>query len=491
MKNLFRSFALVCVAAVLAGCASYDDDARRLRTQWKAGNFSEAERIASAALEDSGEKNRLLWQLERATTLRACGNAEESAAEFERAAGTLAHWDETPDVLLSREALASLTNLSALPYRGRSSDTIMLHAYRALNFLEKGDSDAARAALNAAYQAQREAVERNAKNIEKARKEAEENSVDVPALLEKSGLDAQLAEQEKNLSGVRVLADYVNPFATWLHGIYFLHAGTDGADVERARVSLSRAAEMYPQNNYVAEDLADAERGVPADEPLTYVVFESGLAPTVGTTRVDLMLPIPTGRGYLTPMPVSIALPKLVLSDERRYWGVFPFISGAHSVGNSAPSPVPALSAAGVPAEEICDMNSVVRTDFDNAYPAILARTLTTAFLKSVSAAAVNAVGMEFSRRDGGVGAALVSLATIVGTSSYTYASSGADVRCWQTLPQNFSIARMKTPASRRLTVAVGGRSREIELAPGKINLVLVKTTDAFGPLVVSQAILK
>ena len=184
--------------------------------------------------------------MERASTLRALGNAEEASSAFEAAAGTLAHWNETPEILLSREALAGLTNLSALPYRGRSSDAVMLHAYRALSFLEAGNSDSARVALNAAYRAQRDAVERNAENIENARKEARENAVDVPAMLESSGLDKQLAQQEKDLAGVRVLADYVNPFATWLHGVYFLHAGTDGADAERARVSLSRVAAMYP-----------------------------------------------------------------------------------------------------------------------------------------------------------------------------------------------------------------------------------------------------
>lgn len=493
MKNLFRiSFA--CLSAVfVAGCSGYEENAQKLRGNWRAGNFGEAAAVAGTALEDSDADDRLLWQLERGATLRALGNAKDASEEFERAAETLARWDETPDVLLSREALAGLTNLSALPYRGRGSDAVMLHAYRALCFLETGDSAAARVALNAAYQAQRDAVERNAKAIENAKKEAEKSSVDVPALLKQTGLDKPRSEdrEETGSSELRAYADYVNPFATWLHGIYFLHAGTDAADAERARISLSRAAAMYPKNRYAAADAEAAARGVPADEPLTYVVFESGLAPIVGSSRADLMLPIPTGRGRLTPTPVSVALPKLVFSGEKKYWGVFPVVSGSYSAGDSAARPVPALAANGVPAQEICDMNSVVRTDFDNAYPAILARTLTTAFLKSASAAAINAVGIEYARRDGGAGAALVSVAAIVGSSIYAYASSGADVRCWQTLPQNFSIVRMKTPPSRRVSVQVGGRSREVELAPGQVNLVHVKTTSEPGPVVISQSVLK
>lgn len=494
MKKFPRTLAALAAVAAFSGCSDYGNAAGKLRANWAAGNLAEAAAVAGTALEGADENDALLWRLERGATLRALGNADASSEEFERAAETATRWDETPDVQLSAEALAALTNLSALPYRGRASDLIMLHAYRALNFLEAGRRDSARVALNAAYQAQRDAVERNEKNIEAAREEAEKNDVDVPALAERCGLDEKLDAQRKELSGVRVLADYVNPFATWLHGVFFLHAGTDGSDAERARVSLSRVAEMYPENEYVADDLALAEhRGVPAaeDDALTYVVFESGLAPIIGSVRVDTMLPIPTGRGNFTPVPVSIALPKLVLSNERKYWGLFPIVSGSHPRGDAAPRPVPALRANGFCASEICDMNSVVRTEFENAYPATLARTLVPAFLKSASSAAANTVALEYARRNGGAGGALLALATIAASSIYTYASSGADERCWQTLPQNFSIVRMKTPASRRITIEVGGRSREVELVPAKVNLVCVKTTSANGPLVVSQSALK
>lgn len=490
--KLFFPISFLAAVGVLSGCASYEDDAQKLRAEWARGNFAAAAAVAGTALEEADGNDRLLWQMERASTLRALGNAEEASSAFEAAAGTLAHWNETPEILLSREALAGLTNLSALPYRGRGSDAVMLHAYRALSFLEAGNSDSARVALNAAYQAQRDAVERNAENIENARKEARENAVDVSAALESSGLDKQLARQEKDLAGVRVLADYVNPFATWLHGVYFLHAGTDGADAERARVSLSRVAAMYPKNEYVAADLQIASRGVPArDEALTYVVFESGLAPILGTVRTDTMLPIPIGNGNVTLMPVSIALPKLVLSDARKYWGVFPLVSGRYSQGSAEPEPVPALSANGAPALEVCDMNSVVRTEFDNAFPSVLVRTIVPAVLKSVASAAANAAALEYARRDGSAGSAIVALATIAASSVYTYASSGADVRCWQTLPQNFSVARVKTPASRRVSVRVGGRSRDVALLPGKVNLVCVKTTSEGGPLVVTQSVLR
>lgn len=475
---------------LLSGCASYEKDATELRRHWQDGRFYEANEVAGTALKKSDSDDLLLWQLERGSTLRACGNAAEASAEYEQAAASVARWNETPEVLLSKEALATLTNLSALPYRGRSCDIIMLHAYRALSFLESGKIDAARVALNAAYQAQRDAVERNAEEIASAQREARENSVDVDSIFRKSGLSEKIREEKTALSDVRVFSDYVNPFATWLHGIYFLHTGTDASDSERARVSLSRVAEMYPENPYVAPDETLAEQGGGNAVSLTYVVFESGCAPTIGTVRADVMLVVPVGKNTV-PVLVSIAFPKLAVSPERRYWCV-PFIaSGNYISGDVKPNRVPALSVNGVPASEICDMNSVVRTDFDNAYPAVLTRTIVSSVLKSAATVALGAASQEYARRDGSVESVFIALATMLGSNIYSYASTSADVRCWQTLPQNFSIVRMETPEDRNLTIKVGGRSREIALLPGTVNLVVVKTTREHGPIVISQAVLK
>lgn len=492
MKKRLPSFALSAIFALcLVGCSSYSDNARVLRENWRQGNFAEANAVAGTALEDADETDLLLWQLEHGTTLHAINETEKSSAEFERAAETVLFWEEQPEVLLSKEALAGLTNPTVLPYRGRSSDIIMLHTYRALDFLETGKTDSARVALNAAYQAQRDAVERNAEAIASAQKEAEDAAVDTQKALRKSGLDKKLADRKNALSEVRILADYVNPFTTWLHGIYFLNTGTDGSDFERAKVSLARVAEMYPENPYIAEDLECAKANTPEKAPLTYVIFESGLAPIIGEDRVDTILPLPLGGGDWTVMPFSIALPKLVLSDQRKYWLVFPFAAGSYTVGNANPTARPALAANDIPAAEICDMNSVVRTDFENAFPAILTRTIITATLKSAAAAALNAVGQKFADSNSNAGGVIVGLSTVLATTIYTSASTQADTRCWQTLPQNFSVVRMPTPQSRTLKIRVGSRVREVELRPGQVNLVHVKTTGETGPVLVRQSVLK
>lgn len=457
-------------AVFFGGCsASYSGKATDLRSAWQQGNFALAEEIVAEEVRDADDNDRLIWQLEHASVLRSQQRNAEAQVVLDAAAATLEAWDEQADFLISQETAATLSSLAALPYRGRGLDRIMLQTYRALNYLESGKRDEARVALNAAFQAQSDAVEDNRKYIEKAQASAAENEVDLVSLESLPSVAAALEKEKNASSGVAAYADYVNPFTTWLHGVYFIHAGTDGADRERGRKSLERVAQMEPDNAFVREDL-NRDRSATADEALTYVIFEYGVAPTLVASRIDEFFPFPVGNGNFTIAPFCIALPKL---------------SREQSAG------IPVMRANDIPAQTLCDMNRVIKTDFDNAYPAVLARTLTTAFLKTAASVAANAAMEEYARRDGGSAAALIALGGMIATNAITYASTEADLRIWQTLPENFSVVRLPTPASRRLQVEVAGHRAQVELLPGKVNVVLVKSVGFALEPKVNQFILK
>lgn len=469
-KHRIRIFFLSALTGIFfAGCSTYDEDARKMRGAWLRGDFATAEKIALENAENASPDDRLVWELDAASILRGTPKKREAQQALEKAAGTLAYWDEQAEILLSEEAAATLSNLSALPYRGRGVDRIMLQTYRALNFLEIGKREEARVALNAAFKAQSDAVERNAKEIKAAQENAKKESVDLDGLRKRDDVAAALDRKKSPLAGVAVYADYVNPFTTWLHGIYFLRAGTDSGDRERGRKSLERVAQMEPGNVFVRED-CNATAAQPEKDAITYVIFEYGVAPSLKESRVDLLLPVPSGRGNFTIAPVSIALPEL---------------SREHATA------IPLMTANGLSAQTLCDMNRIVKTDFENAYPAILSRTLTTAFLKTAASVAANIAAQEYARRDGSAAASLIALGTMIGTSVATYATTDADLRTWQTLPENFSIVRMPTPKSRRLTIEVAGRRAETELLPGTVNVVLVKSVGFALEPRVNQFILK
>ncbi len=475
MLSRISAIAALACAALLAGCSSYHDDANSLRVSWLRADFDRAEKIAQKGNTSADENDKLVWQLDFATTLRANGDIAGSQRVFDAAADTIANWDSQADVLMSKEIAAGVTNLNALPYRGKGSDRIMLQTYRALNFLENGQTEEARPALNAAFQAQSDALANHAREIAIAQEAAEKNSVDVEKLKSNPKISEALENERAantDANSVAVYADYVNPFTTWLHGIYFMHAGITDGDFERAKKSLERVSQMIPRNSFVREDLKSlaAENPAANSGEITYVIFEYGVAPTLWKTNIDLLIPVPTGYGRITVVPIAISLPRL----------------GGFSRGG-----LPPMSANGVPAQTVCDMRSVVKTDFENSYPSILKRTLITAFVKSAASAAANVATSAYANSRGDAGSALIAIGTMIGTSAFTLATSDADTRIWQTLPENYSIVRMKTPEDRRVNIAVGYRSVAATVPAGATTVVFVKSVSPAQWPIVKTFVLK
>ena len=121
----------------------------------------------------------------------------------------------------------------------------------------------------------------------------------------------------------------------------------------------------------------------------------------------------------------------------------------------------------------------------------VLARTLTTAFLKTAASVIANTAAQEYALSDGSAAASLIALGTMIGTSVATYATTDADLRTWQTLPEYFSVARIPTPKSRCVTVEIAGHRTTTKLLPGKVNVVVVKSVGFALEPRVNQFILK
>ena len=67
---------------------------------------------------------------------------------------------------------------------------------------------------------------------------------------------------------------------------------TGGSDLERARKSFERVLGMIGENKFIRQDMETIDQII-AGEPfpeVTYVIFETGLAPEREQIRVDLPL---------------------------------------------------------------------------------------------------------------------------------------------------------------------------------------------------------
>lgn len=513
-----RGRAAVCVALLvtLAGCQTYTSETAQRDADLRRGSLDSAVRRANAdALRNDGGKDAVLFRLEQGAILRQAalarlsvpppvraergapeaaprepGSAEAAApvrpeeanlraslAAFDRAEERINAYDREPEVRLGASSLALLTNLANLPYEGRAHDRILMHGYKALNYLQLGERDAARVELNRALQRQRDALAGNAARLAEA--EAAASELRSGRVTDREGNRAVYdisrttsdADARRRLSAVdstvrariRPYGDYVNPFVVFLDGLFFLTQAEDRSDLERARLSFERVATFAPDNPYAAADAAMAEAAAEGRLPegLTYVIYEAGVAPFREEIRLQLPLYLVTDKVSY----VGAAFPYLRFSEGR--------------------PPVLNVTADGVthPSALVCSMDSVIASDFRNEWPAVVTKTLVgTALRASLDAAMQRKAKEKLGER----GQAFFEILTAVIQDS----TNIADTRTWRSLPQEFHTVRLATPADRKLVLSAGGVSQTVDLSPGRINLVIVKLMDPGSPLLVNQGVL-
>jgi hypothetical protein len=191
------------------------------------------------------------------------------------------------------------------------------------------------------------------------------------------------------------------------------------------------------------------------------VIFETGCAPERGQIRIDIPI-IVSKVSY-----VGAAFPTLELQE------------------NYLPSLTVTANGVNAATTLVASMDGVVATDFKNEMPVVITKTIAATIVKAVAAYAAN----DAARQSGGD---LGGLFMQIGTAVYQMAVNIADERTWTTLPKEFQVARIPTPADRRIELtAPNGVKTSVTVGAGMVNMVYVKSINASTPLRVSQFKLK
>jgi len=452
-----RLSALASLLLVATGCQTYKDQAGAMRNAWAQGQVeAAANSFSKRAWKRDDSRDGVIWHLEAGAAQRAAGNFTNSNLHFDEAVAQIEEYEQKAKVRLGNEAAATMSNLQNLPYEGRGYDKIMLHTYRALNYLALGEIEKARPEIIRAYQRQQDAVADNARRIENAQEEAKEdaNAAAVERTRNNPALAAQIGSFTNAPEGFVFYADYVNPFTVFLDGLYFRHAGSGGSDRERAEKSFRRVVEVAGENPVVTEEITRIRETT--DEPVTYVIFESGRGASLDQVRIDIPI-IVTDVSY-----IGVAFPKL------EYHG-------------DAPAGL-TIEAGGVTHQTapLSNMDSVIALDFNNEWPVILTKTIISATAKAVAAYAANRAA---SQQDELAGALMR-----IGTAIAQAAVNIADTRSWTTLPKEFQIARLPTPADRKVVVSTpAGMRQEVGLVEGVVTVVYVRGIASTTPLLINQ----
>jgi len=517
LRRIGRVAGALAILLALAGCATYEAQTQTRVQATKSGSFASAVIQADQqAKASTGSKDELIFRLEQGAVLRSAALADaatvpdirppqaapkkgepppeplpeptraevhahyytRSIEAFDQAEAKVNTWEEQAKVRVGSEVGALVTNQASLPYRGRAYDKVMMNTYKALNYLALGDADKARVELNRSLQRQRDAVEANQKRIASAQDEAElarkgelkdEKGKSASYDSDKAMNDARTgpalqAVLNESIAPMQPYGDYVNPFSVFLDGLYFTVLGQDGSDWERGRKSFERVAAMVPDNAFLQADLeaaASAAEGK-APEGVTYVIFETGSAPSRSQTRVD----IPTFLVTSKLAYVGASFPKLVYDGN--YVGSLGITAGEQTFTTAT----------------VASMDSVIANDFKNEWPSVVTKTVITAATKAIIQAAIQ----KEAENRGGMWAGLAAGVIMGGINA---ATNIADTRTWQSLPKEFQYARIPTPEGRALTLAAGGETQTVVLEPGAVNVVYVKSASPTAPLLVSTFVLK
>jgi hypothetical protein len=429
---------------ILTGCNPAKNDLAAFNCHFEAADYNTAAQFAQKKIGTGKTPSGcdLLWTLQLASTQRAQLNHRQSIESLDKAEDMLKYYN-----LKTIEAVDAVTstavNDNIVPYKGAEYDGVMLNTYKALDFMAEKNTDMARVEINRALDRQTRAKEHFNEEIRKLEadleKQKEKNKNDVNAMLDDPNVAGAVAAYYPNLDQFQPYPDFVNPFTTYLAGLFFNLAG----DYEKAGYLFKESYGMVPDNEYIAKDLLladDAIAGKAKVQNLVWVIFENGLGPIKEEIRIDLPLFLVTNEVYYT----GIALPRLQSRSP-----AYPFLE---------------INTAGgqFQTKQIADMERVIQTEFNKDFRGILARAIASAVVKAVAQAAMR-------RQDNGqILAALVA--------AYSFATTAADVRIWSALPKDFQIARCPIPDDRKLTInPPGGAPFEIDIPTCTNAIVYVK----------------
>lgn len=446
MNKLLRCVLILTAAYVFAGCNAPKNHLTKFNELFEAGDFENARAFAEKKLsqKNTPRGEDVLWSLQIGAIDRIEKNHAQSTSVFDSCEQMMSHFDaENSEIGHAIGAVA--VNENIVPYTGKVYDGVMVNTYKGLNFTATGQYDLARVEFNRALDRQRRAKELFNKEIQKQKDaiSADKNSENVQKSIDNPDLKQKLEEAYPSLYDFSVYPDFVNPFVTYMAGLFFLIDG----DYSKSVDLLKETAGMTPENTMVLEDLEAVDRvlnGGDPIEPMVWVIFENGLGPVKEEFRIDLPLFIATSNVRY----VGIALPKLAFRQA-----ALPYLE--IKAGSTTSK-----------TDIIADMDRVIQTEFEKDFKGVLTRAIISTTTK--------ATAQYVLEQDSNTAWAALAVAI------YNVMTTAADVRIWTALPKDIQAARLPMPKNGELTLSGPSlQPIQVEIADCKYAIVYVRMINA------------
>lgn len=417
----------IALAHVLAnsGCETAFDRSRAALADAQAqGRYADA----AAMLDDPttrrlyGDKDRLLWLLDRGSAALASHDSD----------GALRHWEDAEQRMDERRsesagdvAAAFLLNDAARTYLGEPYEDMYLNVFKMLAHLEAG-----RIENGATVEARRMAIKANALRDEYLRIS--------PSVRQAAGSNASEALAGAPAYVTDTGGEFVeSPLGLYCTAAIFRASG----DHESRAVAARRLAQVADaQRDLIG--VVDARAIADAEQPTL---------PPPG--EMDVLVVAFAGRG---PQKEPVRIPPLVVAGVPIY-AELPVVRWDESVVRSARAIVVSGGhEAPVSLALVEEMGRVAAENHRRQLPLTYLRTIVRAGAKS----AAIGIGSHAAGRSGGDGA---QWAVALGGLALLLATERADLRCWELLPGRAFVGMARVPAG-QATVRV-----EWESAGGRV----------------------
>lgn len=444
--RLARVGGVLSFALVLAGCAGYNAKVTTTMDALKSGSVDAA--LADLEKNNTDKDKDLLYHFEKGELLRMKGDYAGSIGSWSQADAKIREWEDavkTDPSKLAGDIGSYIVNDTMRRYDGRDYEKVLLSVRLAQDYIAQGRWDDARVEIKKMHEREAIISEYRAKELEAAKKEADEKGVTISSPKEINGypVDSLEAPEVKALKNA-----YESAVANYLAGFVYEALG----EPSLAAAGYRKAIEMRGNSPILESALKnlDGNRNRPLSAGVdTLIIVETGNAPVIESLMLPIPLPIPSRNGLriiMTPLswplvksPEFLALPQQVTAGDKA-----------------------------VPLEMVTSVDHMARRAIADEMPGIIARSAVRAVVKGATQAALQESGSAGS-----------ILALIAGVAAV--ATEQADERTWRTLPNAFSIGRAILPfGQNKLTFQTpsGPITRDVQLS-GKYALVTLRTSGA------------
>lgn len=433
LGTALRAGLFLLPALVIGACATYAERTEQVHHHFISGRPVEAYASLQSNRSSLEPRNALLHQLNLGTLSHHLAEYERSNEEFERAF----QLSEDTRVNWAALALAQFTNPEVNPYRGEDFEIVLLHYFKALNYLSLDDTEG--------------------------------------ALVEVRRLNIRLAEFN------RTYGEYANryeadAFAIYLSGMVYESAGEhndafiayrNAYDVylcqyaplfgvqppEQLKHDLIRAAArsgLADERSFYEERFGIAYQPDLPDTGHIVVLWHTGLGPAKSESSINFLVVKGQGGAFaFVNRDLGITIPftgassnqAAQLQDLKVVRVAFPQYVQRRPLYSWGTVELPGISQA---LEKVQDINAIAFANLEDRMVRELAATLLRIAVKQATEAIAR-------RQDPNLGV-LVSVANAL--------SEKADTRNWQTIPYSIQMARLTVPeGTHRVLLSVRSES--------------------------------